>query len=389
MGKIDQVFVFAVVDHSSEGDKTGVSKKVYGQIAAFEDLGYSVVFIHRDDNGYWLANSDKNLIRVSAKLTPYNYRIKDEIAGYLCQYFLQNGFPCFTYVRGTRLFKHCRQLLKTVKENGGNIVVEIPTVTKLITHKVPRDFIAEVIDRIAMTRLRNEIDGIVVMSHDKKLFGIPTIKIDNGIDVSRVKPLRPKPHQGVHLLGVAMMQMWHGYERVIEGLHQYYATETNPEEIYLDLVGEGPETPKYKELTDQYGLQDKVLFHGVLHGDELDKIYNECDIGIGSFGMYKLSITEGSILKLKEYCAKGIPFIYACHEDTLDPSPHFCRLYANNETSIDIRDVLSFYHGLEGNLDKVRQEMKLYAEEKLSWKKEMAHVIEQVEKQRTSQENSK
>ena len=362
MDKIYRVFVFAVVDRSTEGDKTGVTKKVSGQIAAFESLGYTVSHILRDDDGYWLANGPQKLTSISVAKSSYNYHIKDEIAGNLRQWFEKNGYPDFVYMRGTRLFKQCRQLFKALKKNGSHIVVEIPTVTKLMTHKEPRDFMAEVVDRTAMIRIRSYIDGIVVMSHDKKLFGVPTIKIDNGIDVDTVRPLVPKPHHGIHLLGVAMMQLWHGYERVIEGHHQYYSTENKPEEIILDLVGDGPETPKYKELTERYSLQDKVLFHGVMRGEELDNLYNGCDIGIGSFGMYKMNITVGSILKLKEYCAKGLPFIYSCHEDTLDPTPYFCRLYSNDETPIDIKDVLTFYHGIENNLDKVRLEMRQYAD---------------------------
>ena len=94
--------------------------------------------------------------------------------------------------------------------------------------------------------------------------------------------------------------------------------------------------------------------------------------------MYKLNLERGYTLKLKEYCAKGIPFIYACPEDTLDPPPHFCRLFPNDATPIDIREVLAFYGGIEGKLDQIRAEMRRFAEEKLSWKKEMRHVVDEI-----------
>ena len=380
MHKVKSAFIFGVVDCSSEGDKTGVSKKLSGQIAGFEKNGVTTTFIKRDDSGYWLTDGERNLIKVSDKQSKYSYKIKDEIAGRLREYYKNAELPDLLYCRGTRLFKGCRSLFSYLYQNSKYVVVEVPTVIKLRNQTSLTEFVKEIIDCLSMITLRHCINAVVVMSHDKKLYGIRTIKINNGIDSDKLSMIVPEPHHGIHMLGVAMMQRLHGYERVIEGLHQYYTTEKNAENIILDLVGEGPETSVYKALVEKYGLQEKVVFHGVLHGKSLDVLYNRCDIGIGAFGMYKSGLKNGSILKIKEYCAKGMPFIYACPEDTLDPPPYFCKMFSNDETPIDIKEVLAFYHGLEGELEKTRKEMRQFAEENLSWKKEMKTILDELDK---------
>ena len=62
---IRSVFLFAVVDQSSEGDKTGVTKKVLGQVRGFEENGLLATYIKRDDDGYWLTDGRNTLCCLS------------------------------------------------------------------------------------------------------------------------------------------------------------------------------------------------------------------------------------------------------------------------------------------------------------------------------------
>lgn len=114
--------------------------------------------------------------------------------------------------------------------------------------------------------------------------------------------------QIIRLLAVATFQNYHGYERVIKGLAQYY-DESAERKIELYLVGNGEEAIKYKKMVKQYDLEKSVQLCGRKTGSELDHIYDHMDMALGSFGMYKEKIYKSSSLKVREYLAKGMPVV--------------------------------------------------------------------------------
>ena len=374
---IYSVLFLGVVDQSTAGDNSGVSKKISGQIKGLREHGVQVSYILRRDDGYWLADENGAVARLSNSAESYSYKIKNQISRSLAEHYRRRELPDLLFIRGTRLFGGCGELIRAMKKNGKKVVVEIPTVLRLIDQHEPRAFVTQVIDDLFLWVLARYIDAYVIESRETKLYGVRTIRIQNGIDAESVKMLAPVTHEGVHMLAVALMAPWHGYERIIEGLREYYAKAEQPRKVYLDLVGQGEETQRYKTLAEEYGLMEYVLFHGVKRGEELDAIYDRCDLGLGSFGMYKINLRSGNTLKLKEYCAKGMPFVYACYEEAFGKEPRFCLLVENDGTSVDIANVLAFYDGIRDDLDSVRTEMRKYAEQNLSWRKEMQHVLEE------------
>ena len=140
------------------------------------------------------------------------------------------------------------------------------------------------IDRHYRKQLFNYIDRIATLTLDDSIWGIPTLKINNGIDFS-INEVRSGNLEKncVHVIAVSICAWWHAYERFIEGLHNYYTNGGN-RNIVFHLVGDGTELPKYRELTAKYQLDSHVIFHGIQSGDALDKIYDQCSFGIGSLG---------------------------------------------------------------------------------------------------------
>ncbi len=81
---------------------------------------------------------------------------------------------------------------------------------------------------------------IVTLSDDKTIFQVPTIQISNGIDAKAIS-IRQKvaADENIHLIGVATLSFWHGYDRVIEGLHKYYKNgNPNRKELFFHIVGD-------------------------------------------------------------------------------------------------------------------------------------------------------
>ncbi len=44
-------------------------------------------------------------------------------------------------------------------------------------------------------------------------------------------------------------------------------------------------------------------------GIELDQEFQSADLGMGTLGMHRKGLTSGSVLKLREYTARGIPSV--------------------------------------------------------------------------------
>ena len=67
-------------------------------------------------------------------------------------------------------------------------------------------------------------------------------------------------------------------------------------------------------LARDLGVADRVVFHGELHGEALDRVAAACDIGIGGLGLYRKGQYRSMTLKLREYMARGLPFAYAVED---------------------------------------------------------------------------
>lgn len=106
------------------------------------------------------------------------------------------------------------------------------------------------------------------------------------------------------LIGVGKIQKYHGYEKVIEAIHNY----TGNKRIKFYIVGNG-ETQYLKDLVDLYKLKDRVIFTGIKTDEELEILYRKADIGVGTMAleMRKADIDTG--IKIIDYYLHGLPVI--------------------------------------------------------------------------------
>jgi len=237
-------------------------------------------------------------------------------------------------------------------------------------------------DMVNRKKLKYVVDKVVTYSDDNTIFGIPTIKVKNGIIVDRVKPIYncEKKHRSdiIRLLGVAHLQAAHGYERCIEGLAEYYRGK--PErKIEVHLVGDGVELDYYKELVAKYKLEEYIFFYGMKSGDELEVIYEKADIALGIFGAYKVKINKSSALKIREYLARGLPVVSGCREDAIEKGgeKYFC-IFPNDRSNVDMRQIIQFYDSIyqEGkSRDSIHEQIREYARQTVDMQMVMQPVI--------------
>jgi len=280
---------------------------------------------------------------------------------YPCKYNYKNVVngivdPQYIYVRRTYADKYYIQFLASIKKKYPKVklIVELPTYPYFKDDYAKIKSFTKLLKELhAIPKFRQHIDRFATYSGDELIFGIKTLRIKNGIDVDSVaaRSIMHSTNDTINLLAVATFRKHHGYERVIEGLAKYY-NDGGIENIQLRLVGEGPERNKYETMVKKCNLENHVHFLGKLTGDDLDNQYAIADIALGSFGMYKIGVHTSSVLKIREYLAKGLPIVSGCYEDVFEDENFIYYLsFDNNNKIIDIEKIVAFYYSLYSDKD--------------------------------------
>lgn len=342
----------------------GIRKKILAQIKVFEKFFGKVYYTCY--NGSMICLMCKDII-IEKELAVTKERYNEIIALWIDKYKIKR-----VYVRYEYADKWFINLLKKIRKRTLKAIVEIPT--------YPND--GEITDRrikledmYYREEICNYIDVVATNADEAMVLGMRCIKLMNGIDLDE-NPLRVREREErrIVLIGVSSLLFWQGYERIIEGIYDYYK-KGGQWDLVFKIVGEGPEKAAYKTLVEKYQLQQRVEFYGWLEGQELDRQYGLADIAVSSLGRYKSEIQHITPIKGAEYCARGIPFICGYHDMRFAGDEDFIMNVSNAPDPIDMNAVTDFYKKVMMN-DGYQEQMRNYAENYLSWDVVMRPIVE-------------
>ena len=266
--------------------------------------------------------------------------------------------------------------LKALHESKLQVKKELNVSKANIKYKV-QGIIRQIFqDKIFRNQLAKHLDAIVTFSDYDEIFGKRTIRISNGIDFNsvRMKSTVNDTSKELNLIGVAEIHEWHGFDRIVKGLAEYYSMPQNYI-VKFHVVGyffNSEIEQEFKKFIADHHMEDYVILHGKKHGVELDKLFELCDFGIGSLGRHRVGIQAIKTLKNREYAARGIPFIYSETDSDFDQKPYVLKVPAD-ESPIDINSIISFYQSLSLTPIEIRDSIK-----DLSWKNQMEKVLKTV-----------
>lgn len=266
------------------------------------------------------------------------------------------------------------RLVDTLRKQGAKVVMEIPTYPYDQEYITPDMKRALVVDKCFRHQLARKLDGIVTFSNAESIFGGRTIRISNGIDFNAI-PLRNHTNDTsneLHLIGVAEVHYWHGYDRLIQGLAAYYRNQPTYK-VYFHMVGElngERERETILPVIRNNKLEPYITLHGARHGQELDKLFDQADFAIGSLGRHRSGITHIKTLKNREYAARGLAFVYSETDDDFERKPYVLKA-PPDESPIDIARIVNFQRSLTLTPHEIRQSIG-----DLSWEVQMKRVID-------------
>jgi len=359
-------------------DFEGVSKKILEQANALERLGFDVVLsdLRTDDKnkftgryvGEEIIEKYSNIDLISKIQSRIKYRN-------LYRYIVANEIK-LVYIRYTHFANpFFISFLKNLKRSNIKILLEIPTYPYDQEYKNLKFTYRIVmwIEKISRSKFKNLITRILTVTPGTVIFGVPAIEINNGIEVDSINIVEKRETDNeIHLIGVASIAFWHGYDRVVEGIHNYYQQHSIKKKVFFHIVGDNSneESVKLKELVKRYHLSDCIIFYGRKSGKELDMLFNKADIAVGSLGCHRISIKDIKSLKNREYCARGIPFFYS--ETDIDfEDKDFVFKVPGNDAPINIEEIIKVVTNNQFDPVKIRK----FAQENLTWDKQFKKVL--------------
>ena len=360
---------------------SGISKKIFFQVSAIKECGLDVSLCHMtiDEKGY------QRRVCNDIVIDDYGNGIMAKFLKWVCfgpivKYILANNIE-FVYIRSFyNTNPSLLRMLKRLKKANVKVVMEIPTYPYDIEVKSSSLSLSNrmifFVNKLYRNSLKKYLTKIVTFSDYKEIHGVKTINISNGIDFDCIKQKSNKKELSnmIRLLGVAEIHYWHGYDRLIKGLAEYYKSKVADVEVSFDIVGGGvpSEVSMLKKLTKDLDLDKYVFFHGESSGEELDDFFEKSDFGIASLGRHRSGITKIKTLKTREYAARGIPFVYSETDEDFDNMPYILKAPAD-ESPIDVNKIVSFYESLKISPSEIRGTII----NTLSWRVQMQKVIDE------------
>lgn len=388
--KILYLVYFDLFDTSS----IGIRKKVLWQFKAMEKQGFEIELAYRKEDklifintaeavlkeynisGLWYRSSIYKSLKILLSHNVYDV-VYIRTPGFVdpafyktLNLFKRKGIDVYlempTYPIGKEYIMYCKQLFKNRK------------IKRLIFQ-----IIGGLIHKLLSRKIKKFVSYIVTFMSYKKIWGIDVIEIENGVTIEDIPIVtksieRTTDADNLVLLGVANVDVWHGYDRVLHGLANYYQSDqrSNMRNIKFYIVGEGREIENLKLLSSKLSLEGNVCFCGMRSGKELDNLFDKADLGISSLGMHRIGVLQGSTLKTKEYCARGIPFVYAYNEKQIPEDFTYALKIPHNEEALNMNTVMNFLERIAEL--PIEETLRKFAEDNFTWEKQMSIVASKI-----------
>ena len=322
----------------------GVKKKVETQVRALTKLGVNTILKEYD----FVSRVKRLLPFQTSSIDWDSIKLDEHTEGVYIRYLLSD-------------FKFLKFLKRLKKERKIKTVVEIPTWPYDKEKMFPLLRLRDIIYRKYICQY---IDCVTYIGDGELDWGVPSIRIINGIDFSKIQineyiGLKDE----INMIAVANLAEWHGYDRMLNGLGKYYENG-GKRKIHFYVVGDGLVIKDYEKIIQKYNLQNRVTLCGSLFGDELDQVYRKCNIAVGTLAAHRIGLFQLSTLKSREYAAKGLPMITSPKIDVFDENKYpYILKFKEDESEINIDQVIEFFDNIyqDSQYDNVAKEIREYA----------------------------
>lgn len=375
------------VDHKSR-------RKYRDQMNAVKRLGCDVWYIGHDGRTIYLCHGDEKTaigkVRCSLPLLPEENQLYISIYRSIREALKIKQDFTYCYVRRFIFEPAAADMLRLMHRSGIKTIVEIPTYPhhkEMLLQNTLKSRMLVAMDDLYAKKSAPSIDLFCPMGEEvKTLYGRPSLNIENGIDVSDIR-LRVPVYQEkeYHIAALAVMTPWHGYDRLIRGLADYYAVPDREDKIYLHLIGTGNVLEEWRQLAEKLGISEYVLFEGKMDNEQMNEAFDRYDMGAASLARYRSGLSVVYELKTREYMARGIPFLYATEDRAIEQFGKYALKVPNDDSPISMEGLLDFMKEMRG-CPVAGQEMREYAARELTFEKQFRKIFDFLDAEKRCEE---
>lgn len=384
----------------NESERPGYMKKIHSQAKAFGRLVDESYLLIMNGHGFKLYSFREGKETELKKFQAKGRRIKEE-RNVIDEMFLFKLFckivkeiclkwkiDCVYVRRVVPITPFLLELLRKLKEDGVKIIYEYPTYPwkdemRKNTQSIPRK-IFYFLDCFYYKSLIKIPDIITYIGFyggaDKRFFAIQNCGSEEDFRLKR--KWRKTDGKELNLIGVGHLRYEHGYDLLLKALKEYYESPHCFRTVRFNIVGTVDPNLQLEKYVKDNGLTDYVHFSGFLEGEDLDRAFENADIGVNTLRTEKeVSYEKGcTTLKTVEYTYRGIPQIsgagFMIDGAEKADAPFF--LYVIPKSNFSIQQILDFYDGLDSAFTPaVARE---YAKEHMSWECSFKKIINRMEK---------
>ncbi len=192
-----------------------------------------------------------------------------------------------------------------------------------------------------------------------------TLVIPNGIstagEIGVIDRKVPKILKGVFLAGT--YSYWNGIERIIESFRRSNL------QVEMRLYFVGKVEPELKaSCKDDTNVW--IEFKEYMSKIELDAFLKDMHFAIGTCGIHKKGLREGSVLKVREYLSSGLPVVLGYEDPYLQAIPElytYCIQFPADDSDLDFNLINQRVRELYNGDPSLNSHIKKLANTHLSW----------------------
>jgi len=334
-----------------------------GQCKALENLGHRVATASLFKNTIQLDGVDS--VRQAPSSTSKVHLYHHVFYRYL-QRSLREIKPDVVILRFHLFHRTLLGFLRKCEALGIYTMIEFPTFPFRLEFTSVSQRLRLALHRYFLQSVLTNVNGLFHYGVGERIYQRPSLKLTNGIDIDRFELIESTDADEVFtLIAVGKWQYWHGLDRLLDSVAM-----RKEGDFHLLVVGM---TPYLKSIqTPAMKSSPKIEFLGSLTGESLTGAFSRADVGVGALGSHRKDLSEGSPLKHREYCARGLPFIYASRDEDFDDCDFVKRIPATDDP-INLDEMVEFCHQARSFS---RQEIRKYAQRHLNWESRMQKVLE-------------
>lgn len=370
--------VFFWTNYYIECPEIGTTAKIRAEILSMRKLGYDVTYTAYLTEGVAIYNNNDERVCYkkikTGNTVAHKISKKNALIDIAREYLVDRHFD-YCLLRINELNRKYVEMLKLMRKSSFVMIESLSYFPNMKFSDVKGIGYYVMLASIKRNknRLKNYVDLMLTEGQINDFYGVPCIEFGMGIDVERFRAHKYNGDKNeLNLLMVGCASIYHGTDRIINSLIEYYKQSSDNRTIKLHLVGNL--LRKDEELLDNPLIKDKVIVYGKKHGIELENIYDLCNIGLGPLAQHRMKKKDTG-LKTKEYFAKGIPYIYSGEEVLIENEYPFIMKVADSEELIDLNKVMAFYDAVK-KVDNVPQLMRDKAQDVFSWEKIFQRVFD-------------